>query len=94
MNLLRIALLLLLAPAVPPPQAPATASVEGIVVRLGTADPVSGADVDIEPAFLIAEAAPEMEVLEALRVGEGREGHAVYPVDHSGAARQRRARNP
>src|SRR4030095_11023309 len=46
MNLLRIALLLLLAPAVPPPQAPATASVEGIVVRLGTTDPVAGADVD------------------------------------------------
>ena len=57
-------------------------------------DRMSGADIHVEAPFLIAEAAPEMEVLEALRVGEGREGHAVYPVGHSGAARQRRARNP
>jgi hypothetical protein len=47
MNLLRIALLLVLTQAAPPSQAPATASVEGIVLRSGTAGPIAGADVEL-----------------------------------------------
>ena len=41
-------------------------------------DRMPAADVDVEAARLPVEAAPEVEVLEALRVGEGRERQAVY----------------
>ena len=41
-------------------------------------DRMPGADVDVEAVLDFAERAPEMEVLEALRVGQGREGHATY----------------
>src|SRR5207253_249772 len=41
-------------------------------------DRMAGADIDIEAVRYLAEAAPEMEVLETLRVGKGRERHAVY----------------
>jgi protocatechuate 3,4-dioxygenase beta subunit len=47
MNLLRIAILLVLAQPAPLPQAPATGSVEGVVVRLGTNTPITGADVEL-----------------------------------------------
>jgi hypothetical protein len=47
MNLLRVALLLVLSQAALVAQAPATGSVEGTVVRLGTNDPIAGADVEL-----------------------------------------------
>src|SRR5947209_14492294 len=45
-----------------------------------------GANVDVEAVLLPIETAPEMEVLEALRIGEGREGHVGLSAGHSGAA--------
>jgi hypothetical protein len=47
MNPLRIALLFVLAPLSLSLQAPATASVEGVVVRIGTNSPIAGADVEL-----------------------------------------------
>lgn len=47
MKLLRISLLFALAQAASVPPAPATGSVEGIVVRLGTTTPIAGADVEL-----------------------------------------------
>lgn len=47
MNSLQIALLLVLLQTAPLPQAPAAGSVEGIVVRLGTTDPIAGVDVEL-----------------------------------------------
>ena len=48
-------------------------------------DRMAGADVDVEAGRLPVEAAPEMEILEALRVGEGWE--ASKSLSASGAAR-------
>ena len=83
MNLLRIALLLVLAPAVPLPQAPATASVEGIVVRLGTAGPVADADVELTRVEGTA-AAPlppgAAEVLARALIGGGNSRATVNPA--------------
>src|SRR5947209_6242453 len=50
-------------------------------------DRMAGADIDVIAVRDVAEAAPEMEVLETLRVGQGRERHAViYPVHTNCAA--------
>src|SRR5687767_12143676 len=50
-------------------------------------DRVPGADVDVEAVRDVAEAAPEMKVLETLRVGQRRQGHAAtYPGHRANAA--------
>src|SRR5262245_42848198 len=42
-------------------------------------DGVPGSDVDVEPVAAASEAAHEVQILEALRVGDGRRGHDSYP---------------
>jgi hypothetical protein len=83
MNLLRIALVLMLAQAAPLPQIPATGSVEGIVVRLGTMDPIASADVELTRVEGTA-AAPlspgAAEVLARALVGGGNNRATVNPA--------------
>src|SRR5687767_4524513 len=47
MNVFRVGLLLLLAQITPQPPRTGTASVEGVVVRLGTNEPISGVDLEL-----------------------------------------------
>src|ERR1043165_2169472 len=56
-------------------------------------DRVTGADIDVEAALHVTQRAPEMEVLEALRVGERREGHWSLSWSFRGRL-QAGARNP
>src|SRR5262249_33167799 len=42
-------------------------------------DRVPGSDVDVEPVAVARETAHEVEILEALRIGDGRRGHDSYP---------------
>src|SRR5262249_40040885 len=42
-------------------------------------DRMPGSDVDIEPVAVASEAAHEVEILEALRIGDGLRGHDSYP---------------
>src|SRR5262249_27583832 len=42
-------------------------------------DRMPGSDVDVEPVAVASEAAHEVEILEALRIGDGRRGHDSYP---------------
>src|SRR5262245_64307772 len=42
-------------------------------------DRVSGTDVDVEPVAAGSKAAHEVQILEALRIGDGRRGHDSYP---------------
>ena len=83
MNPLRIALFLVLAQVAPLPQVPATGSVEGIVVRLGTTDPIAGADVELTRVEGTA-AAPlppgAAEVLARALVGGGNSRATVNPA--------------
>ena len=83
MNLPRIALLLVLAQAVPSAQIPpATGSVEGVVVRLGSTEPIAGVDVELTRVEG-TQAAPlppgAAEVLATMLVGSGNNGPLVPP---------------
>src|SRR5262249_6190918 len=51
-------------------------------------DGVPGSDVDVESVAAASEAAHEVEILKALRVGDGRRGHDSYPRWGGGSRRR------
>src|SRR5215471_12082242 len=81
MKFLGIALILVLVQVAPSAQTPpATASIEGVVVRLGTTEPVAGVDVELtrEEGTAAAPLPPgAAEVLASMLLGSGNNGPLV-----------------
>jgi hypothetical protein len=87
MNLLRIALLSLFSQVAAPPSSPqtavATASIEGVVLKLGTSEPIAGADVELTRVEGTARAPlppGAAEVLARALVGGGNNTAIVNPA--------------